>query len=126
MKIVINFIILINNRFLRTAKRKRVILCRRSADISHYYKSRAYVPRRVDFLLDFPGLQASSFSDHVARAASHVGQRRILLDRIRALKGKVSEIILELFPGRLYFPTNLVAKQTKSFSSVGRYIRGVV
>jgi len=40
------------------------------------------------------------------------------LDRIRALKGKVSEIILELFPGRLYFPANLVAKQTKSSSSV--------
>lgn len=31
----------------------------------------------------FPGLQASSFSDHVTRAASHVGQRRILLGRIR-------------------------------------------
>lgn len=33
-------------------------------------------------------MQASGFSDRVARAAGHVGPRRILLDRVGTLEGE--------------------------------------
>lgn len=83
--------------------RARIVLCRHNIRVYYtillllklyYYHRRTavawasrvyrYVRRRVEFLLDFPGLQASSFSDRVARAASHVGPRRILLDSYQA------------------------------------------
>jgi len=129
MKTAINFIILIKNRFLRTAKRKRVY-CADGLQIYHTAVSDALISVRTAksrFSTGFSRVAGPSFSDHVARAASHVGQRRILLDRIRALKGKVSEIILELFPGRLSFSREPCCKTNQKFffsRQVG--IRGVV
>jgi len=105
-------------------KTKTRMLCRRTADISHCYKRRAYIGTYGEesiFYWIFQGCRPQAFqtTSHALPVTWDSGAFYwIAFARSRV---KCPKLFSSFFPVAYLFPANFVAKRTKSSSSVGRY-----